>query len=131
MQHLLPESIMFLYSDIRNKRIINKKIIFIVFSYFSLWFKSVLLFIGNFFAWLTNENNSCWIDDLRFSIWFWLKFPDEFDTEWKSLITGWTNANGFFVDFDGEKFSIFDCDIDNDGLFKLEWGFIGYDTSDV
>ncbi len=82
------------------------------YSYFWWWLKSVSLFIGNFLGWLTYDNGSCSIIDID--------LLDVFVTECKSLITGWTNANGFFVDNDGDVFSfvdvfVFNCDIDEIG----------------
>jgi len=100
-------------------------------SYF-WWY--VRLFIGNFLAWLTYENDSCRINDELLSIWF--RDDDDAGTECESLINGWTNANGFFLDFNREGFSFvdvrrFDCDINNKELFKFDWRLIRYDTSNV
>ncbi len=95
-------------------------------SYFSWSLKSVLLSIGNFLGWLTYESEFSLINKEGFSTWFWFILWDDGESDCKPLITGWTNANGFFLDIDGEEFSfvIFDCDID-------WWLFIGYDSSDV
>jgi hypothetical protein len=69
-------------------------------SYFSWSLKSVRLFIDNFLDWLAYENEFGFIDR-----------DDDGD---ESRITGWTNANGFFIDIDSEEFSlVVNCDIDN------------------
>ncbi len=59
-----------------------------------------------------------------------------FDIWFESLIRGWTNANGFLVDFGEDILSfvvdtIFECDIDENKYFKLISGFIGWDASDI